>query len=327
MSRPLALQCCPNCRRNVAAEALVCRSCYTVLPRKKKKEEELVSIKASRRLLAGPLKIMVVMIIAAGLWLGRVDLGLVPPNGAEKGGLGGVGFLFLSGSSNSAMTSSGGTASHGSVLKRNGNCVLTQGVRNLGATAATRAGFHIQFKDAEGSMVGDPAIVEKRTAISPGHQEKLELVAPCPKLAVGAQVAVLESATATELQPKLELLSTPLRSNRFLASKNRSTIVLEVADQSVCTPPEGCDLKVSFGEGREASYRFQRDQHNPELLLNDNSIFIGHLLAGNPATLHLDEKLNGTTISLTYNNVHEQEPPGFLEKLWDLLPWRSGDEG
>jgi hypothetical protein len=140
-------------------------------------------------------------------------------------------------------------------------------------------------------------------------------------------VAVLESATATESEPELELLSKPLRGDRYLASKNISTIVVEVADQSICTPPEECELQVSFGEGREAIYWFQRDQHNPELLVNDNSIFIGHLLGGNPATLHLDEELNGTTISLTYKNVHEQEPPGFLEKLWDLLPWRSGDEG
>jgi len=285
-------------------------------------------VTAPRHLLVGPGWVMAIVVIGAGLWWARVDLGFVPPNGAEKGGrLAEAGFLFSSGGSNATVTSPGRTASHWSVLRKNGNCILKQGVRNVGAVAATRAVFHIQFQDSEGNAVGDPANVEKRTAITPGQEEHLELVSPCPIPAVGAQVAILESATATISEPKLELLAKPFTGNRSLSSRNISTIVVEVADLSICTPPEKCELKVSFGEDREASYWFQRDEHSPELLVNDNSIFIGHLQGKRPATLHLDEELNGTTISLTYKNVHEQEPPGFLEKLWELLPWRSGDEG
>lgn len=321
----LVLQCCPNCRRNVAAQALVCRACYTVLPRKKK--EELVPNTAPRRLLAGPGWIVTLVVIAAGMWWARVDLGLVSPDGGAGAGAFGSGFLLASDGSNASTISSDTTASHWSLVKKGGNCILNQGVRNIDTVVATREVFRIQFHDFEGAAAGDPARVTKRTAIPPGQDANLELVAQCPQTAVSAQVAVHETTPATEPEPKLVLLAKAATDNRFALTKNIATIVVEVPDLSICTPPVKCELRVTFGEDGEANYWFHRHKHSPALLLNENSILIGHLQSKRPATLHLDEELNGTTISLTYKNIQEKEPPGYLEKLWDLMPWQSGDEG
>jgi hypothetical protein len=321
----LILQCCPNCRRNVAAQALVCRACYTVLPRKKK--EELVPNTAPRRLLAGPGWIVTLVAIAAGLWWTRVDLGLVPPDGGAGAGDFGSGFLLAGDGSNASMTSSDTTASHWSLIKKGGNCILHQGVRNIDTVVATREVFHIQFHDVEGITAGNPARVTKRTAIPPGQEANLELVAQCPQTAVSAQVALDESTPATESKPKLELLAKVATDKRFALLKNIATIVVEVPDLSICTPPVKCERRVTFGEEGETKYWFRRHKNIPTLLLNENSILIGHLKSKRPATLHLDEELNGTTIPLTYKNIQEKEPPGYLEKVWDIMPWQSGDDG
>jgi hypothetical protein len=322
----IALQCCPSCRRNVAAQALVCRACYTVLPRKKK--EEPVPNTAPRRLLVGPGWIVTLVVFAAGLWWARIDLGLVSPDGpAESGDIAGAGFLLANGGSNANMASSDRTASHWSLLKKGGNCILNQGVRNVGNVAATRAAFLIQFYDFEGNAAGDTVQVAKRTAIPPEQDANFELVAQCPQIAVSAKVAILESIPATEPEPKLELLARTATDNWSASGKKTAAIVVEVADLSICTPPERCELKVTFDQNSEANYWFHRPKHSPALLLNENSILIGHLKAKRPATLHLDEELNGTTVPLTYRNVQEKDPPGYLERLWDLMPWQSGDKG
>ena len=321
----LVLQCCPNCRRNVAAQALVCRACYTVLPRKKK--EELVPNTAPRRLLAGPGWIVTLVVIAAGMWWARIDLGLVSPDGGAGAGAFGSGFFLASDGSNANMPSADTTASHWSLVKKGGNCILNQGVRNIGTVVATREVFHIQFRDLEGTAVGDPARVTKRTAILPGQDAKLELVTQCPQTAVSAHVALHELTPATGFEPELALLAKTATDSRFVSHKNIATILVEVPDLSICPPPDKCELNVTFGEDGEAKYWFRRHKKSPALLLTENSILIGHIKSKRPATLHLDEELNGTTIPLTYKNVHEKEPPGYLEKLWDLMPWQSGDEG
>jgi hypothetical protein len=322
----LALHCCPNCRRNVPPNALVCRACYTVLPRKKKKEE-LVPATSPRRLLAGPCWIAALVVMAAGVWWARVDLGLVRPFDPQQSErLGSASSLFSLGGGSNAISAPGRTASHWSVLKQNGNCIVIQRLRNVGVAAATRASFQVQFHDQDGNALGGAADIQKRTALGPGQEGVVELVAGCPRSTVGAEVVIVESLDPGS-QAKLELLSNPLAASRSVSSESLSTIELEVGDLSICRPPRRCELKISFGEGRDANYWFQRNRDRPEILVNDNSIVIGHLQAKKPATLHLDEELNGTTISLSYKNVHQHEPPGFLERLLNRMPWRSGDDG
>ena len=218
----LVLQCCPNCRRNVAAQALVCRACYTVLPRKKK--EELVPNTAPRRFLAGPGWIVTLVLIAAGMWWARADLGLVSPDGGAGAGAFGSGFLLASDGSNASTISSDTTASHWSLVKKGGSCILNQGVRNIGTVVATRQVFHIQFRDLEGTAVGDPARVTKRTAILPGQDAKLELVTQCPQTAVSAHVAVHELTPATGFEPKLVLLAKTATDSRFVSHNNLARI-------------------------------------------------------------------------------------------------------
>ena len=200
-------------------------------------------------------------------------------------------------------------------------------MRNIDTVVATREVFHIQFRDLEGTATGDPARVTKRAAILPGQDANLELVTQCPQTAVSAHVAVHESTPATGFEPELVLLAKTATDSRFVSHKNIAAILVEVPDLSICPPPDKCELNVTFGEDGEAKYWFRRHKKSPALLLTENSILIGHIKSKRPATLHLDEELNGTTIPLTYNNVQEKEPPGYLEKLWDLMPWQSGDEG
>lgn len=320
----LALQCCPKCRRNVAPQALVCRACYTVLPRRR--EVEPVST-PPRRVLAGPAWVGLVVIVGIGLWWARVDLGLLSSEGSDVGGpLAGGGFLLPSGASSSeADNSSSAPVTHWSIMRESDSCIIRQGVRNVGSIAATHATYLVSFLDADENVLED-ATVEAPTTLAVGQQGNVKLAAPCPRSTVGAEVAISKALSETSFQPELELLGKSEPTYRRRANSRISTVVADVPDLTICPLPAKCALSVAFEAGREATYHFKRDAKSPELLTNDNSILVGHLQGRRSATLHLGDEVNGTTISLSYKNVHVQEPPSFLSRLGDLLPWRSGDK-
>lgn len=310
----------------MAPQALVCRACYTVLPRRKEEEEEPIST-APRRLLAGPAWVGLVVIVGIGLWWARVDLGLSSSEGSDVGGpLAGSGFLLPFGASPSETNkSSSASVTHWSIMRDGDSCIIRQGVRNVGAIAATHGTYLVNFLDADENVLGN-ARVEAPTAIAPRQHGKVRLVAPCPRSTFGAQVAISNPLGETGSEPELELLGKSDPTFRRRPNTRISTIVVEVADLTICSLPAKCELSVSFEPGREAIYQFKRDPRSPELLINGNSILVGHLQGKRPATLHLGHEVNGTTISLSYKNVHVQEPPSFLSRLGGLLPWRSGDK-
>jgi len=276
---------------------------------------------AKRKLFIGPSVVLVVMVLAGVAWLSQIGSSLLEPSGV--GGFSkdaqSRGTMYIASTASRQRSSGGGISPnsrfHASVLHSDGQCHVSQHVRNLGRETLESVSLEFTLLSAVGTPVGEKIEAAAVSAIPAGAVRKVDFSFACPASTASIDVGIPEPFESSGASPEVELVSrTTTVEGLGLRTRTSVLLAVEIPSVGICPFPETCKLPVRIDGGGVAPFRFRRPAEDSDMLISDNEILIGHLGGGGTAALNLDEAMSGATVPLTANNLVEVKQPSLFDR-------------
>jgi hypothetical protein len=304
-------------------EARVCRACYTVFP-KDDPQEDAKPFQTRVKILGG-LKYVAILIAAAWVaWFLQTDAELDGATDNKKPSMMADMRAHIaqvinttlgteSPPSSTVQITQGGRRATQPAVSRVGHCHIRQGVRNIGDEPVSSVVLNVALLDASNKSLDQETNVTTEIDLSAESVGALDLRVPCPFSVARVELS-LPLKVDGEPQTIALVESVDKQNVTRRPSDTSMQIALEAAEPSLCPLPDDCKLAATLSSGGSSTFSFYRDPAEPDLLLSDDSILIGHLLTGGTAAITAGMYERAGEIQITYGDLRVEEQPGVLAK-------------
>jgi hypothetical protein len=321
----MLLRCCPGCQRLAAPDARVCRACYTVIP-KENPRKNAEPFRTRVKLLAGLKYVGMLFAAAVVASFLSVDASLNDAPGAEDPSV----MASMRANFNQAIagafgqasqpgyrvrvTHNGRRASHPAV-SMNEQCRIRQGILNLGDKPISRVDLKVAMRDSSGRLVTQVSNVATAVDIPVAEARELELKLPCPSSVARVEVSLPDIEDQQAPSQTVALVEgTPASEVARPTTANTSQVAIQMPDPTLCPSRDACELRAILSTGGSATFVFHRDPAEPQMLLSDDSLLIGHLLDDGTAVLQVQKDERAEGIRLTRRELRAKAQPSAMAR-------------
>ena len=317
------LRSCPGCHRLAAPEVRVCRACYTVFPQDNPQEDAKPF--RSRVKLLGGLKYVSMLIAAAwAAWFFQLDTELDGSAGSnDPSMMAGIREHVVkvvnttlgteSQPSGKVQITDDGRRATQPAVSRNGHCQIEQRVQNIGDEPIPSVALNVALLDASGRPLGQDASVSTAIDLPSASVRTVDFRVPCKLSVASVEISLPHEADSA---PRTVALVGSMDAQQVTrpTSAISAQVALELPVPTFCPLPEKCKLEATLSTGGTSTFPFYRDPAEPDMLLSDDSLLIGHLLTDGTATIKAGINESGSEIQLTDRDLREKERPGVLAR-------------
>lgn len=325
---------CHICGEEARDEARYCRSCYAVFA---DVDEAVAAGKKKTRTMTYIIRALVLLGVAGGAWLSRVDLAIFherapvvaqgtsnASGGREKQRRSADAPAASSSGSGAELEPQWGQPSNmvaaSSVQRLDTRCAISQAVRNNGERIMFPVTLDFSFEDVLGQRVGNNARGVVEAILPAGERRGFTFQVPCPKVFAQVSVHATDGQTGISGNGAVDEVATLIAGKPLIDARRLHVVIKAPSDLLMCLQFRPCQLMLYFNDSWIAVW-FRRDPNNPDTLISSDPQLVGPLQQGWNAEVRLP--LRHGTEKLTLTQEHLREPQ--LTGAWAALKASVGN--
>lgn len=318
-----AMKNCYICGEEARDEARYCRSCYAVFA---DVHQAPVAEKKKTRTMTYIVRALVLLGVAGGAWLSRVDLAVFPESGTadtqdisnasdvpENQARPAPTSAASSSGTGAAMDSQWGqpinVVAASSVQRLETGCAISQAVHNNGERIMFPVALDFSFEDVFGQRVGKDARGVVDAILPAGERRGFTFELPCPKAFAQVRIHATDGQTGISGSGAADEVA-KLIAGKPLIDARRLHVVIEAPTELVMCPEfRPCQLMLYFNDSWIAVW-FRRDPNNPDTLIASDPQLVGPLQQGWNADVRLPLRHGTEKLTVTQEYLREPQRTG-----------------
>ena len=285
-----------------------------------------VAEKKKTRTMTYIVRALVLLGVAGGAWLSRIDLVIFPESApvaapASTNASDGPRKKVRSAATSAAASSSSGAESvtnrgqpvnsvAASSVRRLGiRCAISQAVHNDGERIMFPVALDFSFEDALGQRIGDSARAEVEAILPAGERRGFTFEVPCPKSFAQVEIHTTEGHAGISGGGAIDEVA-KLIAGKPLIDARRLHVVLQAPDDLIMCPQlKPCQLMLYFNESWIAVW-FRRDPNNPDTLIASDPQLVRPLQQGWNVDVRLPLRDGMEKLTVTQEFLREPQRTG-----------------